>query len=92
MGGGWAEANRSTVRRVCGGYDGRWKGLVGPWSNHYGFNGRPGPSIGFLQEARRWWDAMATGRPDGGSLVRRRHLRSVGGERKQSAAGQESDD
>ena len=43
MVGGWADAYRSTVLRVLEGYDGPCKGLIGPWSHHYGFNGLPGP-------------------------------------------------
>ena len=65
MVGGWADAYRSTVLRVLEGYDGPCKGLIGPWSHHYGFNGLPGPSIGFLQEALRWWDHWLKGAPDG---------------------------
>jgi putative CocE/NonD family hydrolase len=65
MVGGWADAYRTTVLRVLEGYDGPCKGLIGPWSHHYGFDALPGPSIGFLQEALRWWDhwlkAKATG-------------------------------
>ena len=62
MVGGWADAYRSTVLRVLEGDDGPCKGLIGPWSHHYGFNGLPGPSIGFLQEALRWWDHWLKGR------------------------------
>ena len=32
------------------------KGLVGPWGHKYPDQGVPGPAIGFLQEALRWWD------------------------------------
>ena len=39
MVGGWADAYRSTVLRVLEGYDGPCKGLIGPWSHHYGFDG-----------------------------------------------------
>ena len=56
MVGGWADAYRSTVLRVLEHYDGPCKGLIGPWSHHYGFDALPGPSIGFLQECLRWWD------------------------------------
>ena len=47
------------------GYDGPCKGLIGPWSHHYGFDGLPGPSIGFLQEALRWWDHWLKGEATG---------------------------
>ncbi|MDX1381908.1 MAG: CocE/NonD family hydrolase, partial [Xanthomonadales bacterium] len=32
------------------------KGLVGPWAHNFPHLGVPGPAIGFLQEAKRWWD------------------------------------
>jgi len=32
------------------------KALVGPWSHNWPHVGSPGPAIGFLQEALRWWD------------------------------------
>ncbi len=32
------------------------KGIVGPWGHKYPQDGIPGPAIGFLQEASRWWD------------------------------------
>jgi uncharacterized protein len=31
-------------------------GLIGPWAHVYPQDGMPGPAIGFLQEALRWWD------------------------------------
>jgi predicted acyl esterase len=31
-------------------------GVIGPWAHIYPQDGRPGPAIGFLQEAVRWWD------------------------------------
>ena len=32
------------------------KGLIGPWAHALPHMARPGPAIGFLQEALRWWD------------------------------------
>lgn len=32
------------------------KALVGPWAHSVPHLARPGPAIGFLQEALRWWD------------------------------------
>ena len=32
------------------------RGLIGPWAHLYPQDGAPGPAIGFLQEALRWWD------------------------------------
>jgi putative CocE/NonD family hydrolase len=65
MVGGWADAYRTTVLRILERYDGPCKGLIGPWSHHYGFDALPGPSIGFLQEALRWWDHWLKGEATG---------------------------
>lgn len=32
------------------------KALIGPWAHDWPHMARPGPVIGFLQEALRWWD------------------------------------
>ena len=40
-------------------------GLVGPWGHAYPHNALPGPAIGFLQEALRFWDQWLKGRDTG---------------------------
>src|ERR1700756_3016974 len=37
------------------------KGLIGPWAHKYPHFAKPGPQIGFLQEALRWWDKWLKG-------------------------------
>jgi len=37
------------------------QGLIGPWGHRYPQDGAPGPAIGFLQEAVRWWDQWLKG-------------------------------
>ena len=37
------------------------KGIIGPWGHKYPQDGVPGPAIGFLQEATRWWDRWLRG-------------------------------
>jgi predicted acyl esterase len=59
--GGWNDAYRNAVFRVLAGYDGPRKGLIGPWSHNYPHQGIPGPAIGFLQDALRWWDHWLKG-------------------------------
>jgi putative CocE/NonD family hydrolase len=61
MVGGWADAYRNAVLRFLAGYDGPCKGIIGPWSHHYPYEGDPGPAIGFLQECIRWWDHWLKG-------------------------------
>jgi hypothetical protein len=41
------------------------KGLIGPWAHVFPHDGVPGPAIGFLQEALRWWDHWLKGRETG---------------------------
>ena len=59
--GGWADAYMNAIPRLLAGLRSPRKGLVGPWSHNYPHNGVPGPAIGFLQEARRWWDHWLKG-------------------------------
>ena len=56
MVGGWADAYRDAILRFLAGFSGPSKGLIGPWAHTYPYEGQPGPAIGFLQEAVRWWD------------------------------------
>jgi len=37
------------------------KALVGPWAHGWPHMARPGPAIGFMQEAVRWWDHWLKG-------------------------------
>jgi uncharacterized protein len=41
------------------------KGLIGPWGHRYGHLGLPGPAIGLLQEALRWYDHWMRGKDTG---------------------------
>ena len=59
--GGWADAYRNAVFRLMEGLPGPRKALIGPWSHTYPEDGVPGPAIGFLQEALRWWDYWLKG-------------------------------
>ncbi len=54
--GGWADGYSNAVPRLLENLSCPRKGLVGPWAHQYPHLGRPGPAIGFLQEALRWWD------------------------------------
>ena len=53
---GWADGYSNAVFRLVEGLKVPKQGLIGPWSHAYPHLGRPGPGIGFLQEALRWWD------------------------------------
>ena len=49
------------VFRLLANLKGPRKGLVGPWAHKYPQLAVPGPAIGFLQEALRWWDHWLKG-------------------------------
>ncbi len=59
--GGWSDGYSNAIPRLMAGLPGPRKGLVGPWSHAFPQDGRPGPSIGFLQECLRWWDQWLKG-------------------------------
>lgn len=55
--GGWGDAYKNAVGRLVSGIThAPAKGIVGPWIHKYPHFAVPRPAIGFLQEARRWWD------------------------------------
>ncbi len=63
--GGWADGFTNTVFRLMERLEVPRKGLIGPWGHKYPHQGLPGPAIGFLQEALRWWDYWLKGEPNG---------------------------
>ena len=54
--GGWNDGYSNAVPRMLEKLSCPRKGLVGPWGHKYPQDAIPAPSIGFLQEALRWWD------------------------------------
>ena len=54
--GGWLDGYTNTVGQLLAGLKVPRRGLIGPWTHIYPHNGVPGPAIGYLDEARRWWD------------------------------------
>ena len=54
--GGWADGYSNAIPRLLAGLSAPRKGLIGPWAHAYPHAAYPGPQIGFLQEALRWWD------------------------------------
>jgi hypothetical protein len=59
--GGWADAYRNAIPRMLERLSAPRRGLIGPWSHSFPHDSVPGPSIGFLQEAIRWWDHWLKG-------------------------------
>ena len=52
--GGWGDAYKNAVPALVENVGA--KGIIGPWMHKSPHFAVPGPQIGFLQEALRWWD------------------------------------
>lgn len=59
--GGWADGYRNAIFRMLANLKVPRAGLIGPWLHLYPHFAVPGPAIGFLQEALRWWDKWLKG-------------------------------
>lgn len=59
--GGWADAYTNSVPRLIEHLEVPRLGLIGPWGHMMPHEGVPGPAIGFLREAVRWWDTWLKG-------------------------------
>ncbi|KOS63601.1 CocE/NonD family hydrolase [Lysinibacillus agricola] len=58
---GWEDAYSNTVLSLMKGLTVPRKGIIGPWAHVYPHDGVPGPAMGFLQEAVKWWDRWLKG-------------------------------
>ena len=63
--GGWADAYVDAIFRMLERLDCPRRALIGPWGHQWPQDGHPGPQIGFLQEAVRWWDHWLKGIDNG---------------------------
>ena len=63
--GGWHDGYRNTISHLVENLDAPVKGIVGPWNHKYPHYAGPKPAIGFLQEAKRWWDKWLKGEEKG---------------------------
>ena len=63
--GGWTDAYTNAVPRLLAGLQVPRLGIIGPWGHLYPHDGVPGPAIGYLQEAVRWWDQWLKGADTG---------------------------
>ena len=70
--GGWADNYMNTVAHLVENVSAPVQGIVGPWVHQYPHTAVPGPAIGFLQLAVRWWDrwlkGIANGAEDGPAM------------------------
>jgi len=62
---GWEDSYSNFVPRLLEHLPGPKLGIVGPWSHAYPCRGAPGPLIGYLQEALRWWRHWLRGEDTG---------------------------
>jgi putative CocE/NonD family hydrolase len=58
---GWADNYMNTSDALVRGCAGPAQAIVGPWVHQYPHTAVPGPRIGFLQLAVRWWDRWLKG-------------------------------
>ncbi len=63
--GGWTDGYTNAIPRLLEHLSVPRKGLIGPWAHAYPHFALPGPQIGFLQEALRWWDHWLKDIPTG---------------------------
>jgi putative CocE/NonD family hydrolase len=63
--GGWHDGYRNTISHLVENIEAPVKGIVGPWIHKYPHYAGPEPRIGFLQEAKRWWDRWLKGVDNG---------------------------
>ena len=63
--GGWADNYMNAVSELVENVPAPAKGIVGPWVHQYPHTAVPGPAIGFLQLALRWWDRWLKDAPNG---------------------------
>ena len=63
--GGFVDGYTNAVPRLLAGLSVPRKGLIGPWAHAFPDDALPGPSIGFLHEAVRWFDPWLKGVENG---------------------------
>ncbi|GAB1479360.1 CocE/NonD family hydrolase [Paracoccaceae bacterium] len=62
---GWADNYMNTSAALVANCAGPVQAIVGPWVHQYPHTAVPGPQIGFLQLALRWWDRWLKGIENG---------------------------
>jgi uncharacterized protein len=63
--GGWFDHFAGAVPEAIETFPVAVRGLVGPWAHHFGYEGEPGPQMGWLQDCLRWWDQWLKGKDTG---------------------------
>lgn len=63
--GGWLDGYRNAIPRLMRGLSVPRRALIGQWAHRYPHMALPGPAVGFLQLAVRWWDTWLKGKDTG---------------------------
>lgn len=62
---GWEDSYSNSVPRLLEGLNAPKQAIIGPWTHAFPCRGDPGPQIGYLQEALRWWKYWLGGEATG---------------------------
>lgn len=62
---GWEDSYSNSVPRLLAGLTSPKMAIMGPWTHAFPCRGDPGPQIGYLQEALRWWRYWLAGEATG---------------------------
>lgn len=62
---GWEDSYSNSVPRLLEGLKAPKLAIMGPWTHAFPCRGDPGPQIGYLQEALRWWKHWLNGEATG---------------------------
>ncbi|MBI2718089.1 MAG: CocE/NonD family hydrolase [Rhizobiales bacterium] len=62
---GWEDSYSNSVPRLMAGLTAPKLAIMGPWTHTYPCRNDPGPRIGYLQEAIRWWKHWLCGEDTG---------------------------
>ncbi len=62
---GWEDSYSSSVARLLAGLTSPKLAIMGPWTHTFPCRVNPGPQIGYLQEALRWWKHWLCGEETG---------------------------
>ena len=63
--GGWNDGYSNAIPRLMENLTCPRIAWIGQWSHQYPHDAAPGPAVGFLKEAVRWWDHWLKGRDTG---------------------------
>jgi len=59
--GGWVDGYSNAIPRLMAGLTCPKKAMIGQWGHRFPHQATPGPAVGFLKEAVRWWDHWLKG-------------------------------